>query len=310
MSSSSIISVNNWWEIQVLADPSSEEQIFWRLQNFGCQGMASQVKNGQMSISSYLPMEKGNVLDLSALALWLKQDAIASGYDAPITQWTVISDEDWSSSWKQHWHPQEIGDMFVIYPAWIDTPDVGELGDRKVLRLDPGSAFGTGAHATTQLCLEALEMRLWGATPEQNLVVADIGCGSGILGIGALLIGASQVYAIDNDILAIKATHHNRQLNDIAEEKIWVQEGSIQELIANMPAPANGFTCNILADIIVEMVPYFDQLVDANGWGILSGILIEQVPKVADVLDAHKWVVATFWKRQEWACLTIRRSEY
>jgi ribosomal protein L11 methyltransferase len=77
-----------------------------------------------------------------------------------------------------------------------------------------------------------------------------------------------------------------------------------------MPARANGFTCNILADIIVNMVPYFDQLVDENGWGILSGILVDQVPKVADALDAHKWVIATFWKRQEWACLTIRRSEY
>ncbi|MFM7887603.1 MAG: 50S ribosomal protein L11 methyltransferase [Pseudanabaena sp.] len=299
MSSSSITSINNWWEIQVLAEQALEEQIFWRLQSFGCQGMVTQKKDGQIRVNSYLPIAKGQVLDLAALALLLTQDAIISNYEAPITQWTVISDEDWSSSWKQHWAPQEIGDMLVIYPAWIDPPT---NSDRKILRLDPGSAFGTGAHATTRLCLEALEMRLWGAKPEDNIVVADIGCGSGILSIGALLIGASQTYAIDNDILAIKATNHNRQLNDIPAEKIWVQEGSIQDLIAHIPKPANGFTCNILADIIVEMAPYFDQLVDKNGWGILSGILIEQVPKVADALDAHKWVVATFWKRQEWAC--------
>ncbi|MDX2255863.1 MAG: 50S ribosomal protein L11 methyltransferase [Pseudanabaenaceae cyanobacterium bins.39] len=308
MSSPIITPINNWWEIQVLAEQSLEEQIFWRLQNFGCQGMVSQKKEQQVCISSYMPIEKANVLDLAALAIWLKQDAIASNYEAPTTQWTIISDEDWSSSWKQHWHPQEIGDMFVIYPAWIEPHD--QHGDRQILRLDPGSAFGTGSHATTQLCLEALEMRLWGAKPEDNLVVADVGCGSGILSIGALLIGASQTYAIDNDILAIKATNHNRQLNNIPPEKIWVQEGSIEDLIAHMPAPANGFTCNILADVIVEMVPYFEQLVNENGWGILSGILIEQVPKVADALDAHKWVIATFWKRQEWACLTIRRSEY
>ena len=307
MSPSIITSNNNWWEIQVLAEQSLEEQIFWRLQNFGCQGMASQIIENRTCINSYLPVEKANVLDLAALALLLKQDAIALSYEAPITQWTVINDEDWSSSWKQHWHPQEIGDLLVIYPAWIVPPTDG---DRKILRLDPGSAFGTGAHATTQLCLEALEMRLWEIKPEDNIVVADVGCGSGILSIGALLIGATQTYAIDNDILAIKATNHNRQLNNIPEDKIWVQEGSIQDLIAHMPAPANGFTCNILADIIVDMVPYFDKLVDEQGWGILSGILVEQVPKVADALDAHKWVVATFWKRQEWACLTIRRMEY
>ncbi|MCA6612858.1 MAG: 50S ribosomal protein L11 methyltransferase [Pseudanabaena sp. M158S2SP1A06QC] len=307
MSLSSITSINNWWEIQVVADQALEEQIFWRLQSFGCQGMVTHQKDRQIRVNSYLPIEKGQVLDLAALALLLKQDAIACNYEAPITQWTIISDEDWSSSWKQHWSPQKIGDMLMIYPAWIDPPTDS---DRQILRLDPGSAFGTGAHATTQLCLEALEMRLWGVKPEDNIVVADVGCGSGILSIGALLIGASQAYAIDNDILAIKATNHNRQLNNIAEEKIWVQEGSIQDLIANMPGPANGFTCNILADIIMDMVPYFDQLVDENGWGILSGILIEQVPKVAEVLDAHKWLIATFWKRQEWACLTIRRSEY
>lgn len=259
-----VTSINNWWEIQVLAEQSLEEQIFWRLQNFGCQGMASQNKDSRICINSYLPVEKANVLDLAALALLLKQDAIAVNYEAPITQWTIINDEDWSSSWKQHWHPQEIGDLLVIYPAWIEPPT---NSDRQILRLNPGSAFGTGAHATTQLCLEALEMRLWGVKPEDNVVVADVGCGSGILSIGALLIGASQTYAIDNDILAIKATNHNRQLNDIAEDKIWVQEGSIEDLIAHMPAPANGFTCNILADIIVEMVPYFDQLVGENGWG-------------------------------------------
>lgn len=307
MSPSSIISISNWWEIQVSAEQALEEQIFWRLQDFGCQGMVTKKKEGRISVNSYLPVEKATILDLAALALWFKQDAIATNYEAPTTQWKVISDEDWSSSWKQHWHPQEIGDMLVIYPAWIEPPTDG---DRLILRLDPGSAFGTGAHATTQLCLEALEMRLWGVKPEDNVVVADVGCGSGILSIGALLIGAAQTYAIDNDILAIKATNHNRQLNGIAEDKIWVQEGSIEDLIANMPAPANGFTCNILADIIIEMVPHFDRLVGENGWGILSGILVEQVPKVAEALDAHKWTIATFWKRQEWACLTIRRSEY
>jgi len=166
MSPSSITSINNWWEIQVLAEQALEEQIFWRLQSFGCQGMATQKKDGQIRVNSYLPVEKANVLDLAALALWLKQDAIASSYEAPATQWAVINDEDWSSSWKQHWNPQEIGDMFVIYPAWIDPPT---HSDRKILRLDPGSAFGTGAHATTQLCLEALEMRLWELSPKTIL---------------------------------------------------------------------------------------------------------------------------------------------
>jgi ribosomal protein L11 methyltransferase len=297
--------VNNWWEIQILCQPVLEETIFWRLQSFGCQGIASQAKGNQLYLRTYMPEEKASLLDLAALSLWLQQDAMMMGLEEPSTRWILINEEDWSTSWKQHWQPQDIGDLFTVYPAWIEPPaDI----TRHALRLDPGSAFGTGTHATTQLCLEALEMRLWGITPDQDIVIADIGCGSGILGIGALMLGARQVYAVDNDILAIKATNHNRALNGLPPEQLWVEEGTITHLRDAMPVLADGFVCNILADVIIELVPDFERIVKANGWGILSGILLDQVPKVADVLEAHKWNIATLWKRQDWACLTIRRN--
>jgi len=297
--------VNSWWEIQVLSDRSLDDLVFWRLQRFGCQGTASQIKGNEAWIRAYLPIEKATLLDMSALALWLEQDAIALGYESPDVKWDLINEEDWSNSWKQHWQPQEIGEKLIIYPAWI-TP-TGE-SDRQVLRLDPGSAFGTGAHATTQLCLEALEMRLSGVTPDREFVLADVGCGSGILGIGAIMLGASKVYAVDTDIMSVKATHHNRKLNNIPESKIWVEEGSLGHLLKNLPAPVNGFVCNILADVIVDMVPYLHQLTQPDGWGILSGILLEQAPMVIEVLEEHKWIVATLWKQKEWCCITVRSS--
>jgi ribosomal protein L11 methyltransferase len=296
---------NHWWEIHIRSEPALEELISWRLQVFGCQGNASQIKGNQILIRAYLPTDKATSLDIAALSLWLRLDAIATGLEPPTTHWALINDEDWSSSWKQHWHPQEIGDVFTVYPAWIEPPADEQ---RQALRLDPGSAFGTGAHATTQLCLEALEMRLWGVTPENMITVADIGCGSGILSIGAVMLNAHQVYAVDTDILAIKATHHNRELNQIPEHKIWVTEGNLETLIEHIPEPVNGFVCNILADVIVELIPQFDRLIKPDGWGILSGIMVDQFPKVAEVLDKHKWIVATLWKRQEWSCVTIRKS--
>jgi ribosomal protein L11 methyltransferase len=281
--------------------------VFWRLQNFGCQGTASQLKDDsdRLWVRAYLPVEKTDWLDLAALALWLRQDAIAVGQTAPIVQWSVIDAEDWSNSWKQYWHPQEVGDLFMVYPAWIE-PQVHS--DRHVLRLDPGSAFGTGTHATTQLCLEALEMRMTGLPEGTKLTIADIGCGSGILSIGAILLGAQMVYAVDTDILAVKATHHNRELNQIAEDRIWVGEGDLKYLFENLAEPVDGFVCNILADAIIEMVPKFNKLIQPKGWGILSGILLEQVPAVSAALDKHKWIVATLWKRQAWSCLTIRKA--
>ena len=120
----------------------------------------------------------------------------------PIT-WFEQSDEDWSLSWKQHWEPDPVGRRLLILPAWLELP--AEHADRLVIRMDPGSAFGTGSHPTTRLCLEAIEdlPGLEGAR------VADLGCGSGILGIAALLQGAASVAAADTDSLAVRATADN-----------------------------------------------------------------------------------------------------
>jgi ribosomal protein L11 methyltransferase len=300
---------SRWWEISVLSDRSLEESIFWRLQQFGCQGMACQGialgQNLQLKINAYIPHQKISWLDLSALSLLLKQDATVLSKPLPSLLYKLIWDEDWSSSWKQHWHPQPIGDRFTIYPAWIEVPTEDS---RQALRIDPGSAFGTGTHATTQMSLEALEFRMWGATEIADFRFADIGCGSGILGIGAIFLGAKQVYAVDTDFLAIEAMHHNCKLNQISEDRFWVTEGSIQTLLANIPQPLHGFACNIQANIIAPMIPHFVKLIKPDGWGILSGILVDQAPQIMDILHKEGWTVATLWKRDQWSCLTIRRD--
>lgn len=162
----------------------------------------------------------------------------------------------------------------MVYPAWI-APPTGEL--RHIIYLDPGSAFGTGTHPTTQLCLEAIEMRLADQALPPNFTFADIGCGSGILAIAALLLGAKKAYAVDTDILAVKATEHNRQLNQIPESQLWVAEGDLNTLRVHLQEPVDGFACNILLEPILEMIPQFHLLLKPNGWGILSGILVDQV---------------------------------
>ena len=202
-------------------------------------------------------------------------------------------------SWKKNWQPQTVGEQLLINPAWMDPP---ADASRIVLKLDPGTAFGTGTHATTQLCLESLEMRL-GEPAAPTLV--DIGCGSGILSIGAILLGARQVYALDTDPLAVKATGENRALNGIEPSRIQVTQGSIDSL--QVSQPVDGILCNILAEVIVELVPQFNTVAKESTWGVLSGILLEQSTWVADVLEAHNWTVATLWRRGDWCCLNIRR---
>lgn len=294
---------HSWWEIQVLCDPALEDTVFWRLEDFGCRGTACQIKGYACLISAYLPEEQAQLLDLAALSLLLRQDAVCLGLPSPAAHWHLIDEDDWSSSWKQYWHPMEIGDKLLIYPAWLPVP---ENSDRHILRLDPGVAFGTGTHATTQLCLEAIEMRL--SYEETDAIVADIGCGSGILSIGALLLGAKKAYAVDNDPLAVRSTLSNLELNQINPDLLQTDLGSVERLIEMASGPVDGIVCNILAEVIIDLIPQFEPLVKNTTWGVISGVLLDQAKPVADTLEQHGWVVATLWRRQDWCCFNIRRS--
>ena len=308
---------NRWWEIVVKCEPVLEESVFWRLEKFGCSGTATEVKvlendldlepdlvDKQILIKTYIPEIDTQLLDLAALSTWLEQDAKLLEVSVPEAQWNLIDEEDWAGSWKDYWKPMEIGDRFIIYPAWETPPQETE---KLILRLDPGAAFGTGTHPTTQLCLESLEMRLQDNAANQT--VADIGCGSGILALGSVLLGAKKVYAVDTDTLATKTCRSNCQLNQIDRERIIVRNGSIERLQEEEIA-FDGIICNILADTIVELFPQFNQMTHEKSWAVLSGILLTQADRIADIVEQQGWTVAALWKRNDWCCFNIRRSEY
>jgi ribosomal protein L11 methyltransferase len=291
---------SQWWELWVLGIPALDELLSWEIQAMGCKGTSSQIKDGQLRICGYFAQSLVSEAALTQMAHQLKQSMATADLGDIEVGWNVIQEEDWASSWKDYWHPTEVGDRLLIHPDWLPLPAT----DRIVLRLNPGVAFGTGAHATTQLCLVALEQQFNQPT-DHPYVVADIGCGTGILAIAALQFGADQAFAVDNDPLAVQAAQECRDLNAIKANRMVVEEGTIETAIALAQTPIDGFCCNILAHIIIELVPQMKTLVKPKGWGILSGILEKQVPDVVAALTANGWQVEQHWQQQDWACLKI-----
>ncbi len=294
--------VSRWWEIQVLSDPALEDLIFWRSQNFGCRGSSSQVQGTARLVKAYLPQDQVQQSDLQTLAKLLSQDATVAGFTSPTVSWQVVNEEDWANSWKQYWHPQEVGDRLLIYPAWLPLP---ETTDRLLLRLDPGLAFGTGAHATTQLCLAAIERQL-GRETGGEIAIADIGCGTGILSIAALLLGADKTYAVDIDPLAVTSAQESRDLNRIDPSRMVVEQGSVERLGELIDAPVDGIVCNILAEVIINLIPQMSAIAKPTTWGILSGILLNQSRLVTHTLEQHGWTVSALQQQQDWCCISIQ----
>ena len=292
---------SRWWEIKVNHVAELEDTIFWRLQEFGSKGTALMEEEGTWYIKAYVPAITTENIDLAALSLLFKQDFTIANQENLSVSWQLIDDEDWASSWKTHWKPIDIGDRFAIYPAWIEVPSYLE---RLLIRLDPGSAFGTGVHPTTQLCLESLEMRI--DEPQSDMILADIGCGSGILSIGARLLGAKEVWAVDIDPLAVSATMENSKFNHV--DNITVMEGSIETLKSNLDFKFDGIVCNILAEIIKPIIPDMGEIIQPQGWAILSGILVDQSMEISGILEQNGWTIAALWKRGEWCCINVRRK--
>jgi ribosomal protein L11 methyltransferase len=295
------MSANKWWEIEIACHPGLEEILFWRLSEYGCKGMATHQYADGLVLKAYIPQVVKGLPELSQFLAGFEQDARSGGLPVPQSGCRLIDEEDWAKSWKDHWQAMPIGQRLLVNPAWLKPP----VTDRHIIKLEPGSAFGTGTHATTQLCLKALEMRL----PPGNSgpMIGDLGCGSGILGVAALLLGAKQVYATDTDPLAVKASIENMKLNELPINSMEVAEGSIEILLMTIPQPLDGFVCNILANTIIELMPQMSELLKPGGWGILSGILSSQVPDVSQKLEEYGWMLGSVWQQDGWACLNIKK---
>lgn len=209
-----------------------------------------------------------------------------------------VSDTDWATAWKKYYHPVRISRYLTIVPSWQEyTPTAA---DEKIITLDPGMAFGTGTHPTTRLTLQALEVVLRGGE-----TVLDVGTGSGVLSIASKYLGAKQVFAYDLDDVAVRSAQENMDLNPIAADVAV----SANDLLQGVTEEADVIVANILADIIVLMVPDAYRLLKPEGRLIVSGIIEDKKDMVLAAMTEQGFEVDQLFQQKDWYAIILKKAE-
>lgn len=211
-----------------------------------------------------------------------------------------LSEEDWANNWKKYFHPMKIGEKILIKPEW---EELQEETDRIVFSINPGMTFGTGSHYTTQLCIEQLEKYVG-----ENCKVLDLGCGSGILSIISLMLGAESAFAVDIDPNAVDIAYSNARRNNVNIDDYTVLAGNIlddddlQEKIA--VCKYDIVVANIVADVIIGLAPMAKRYIKDDGVFIASGIIEDRIEDVKNSLIENGFDIIEVQRRDDWASIT------
>ncbi|MBP3270693.1 MAG: 50S ribosomal protein L11 methyltransferase [Ruminococcus sp.] len=265
------------------------------------------LKNCETTVTLYIPKNEDGAVQLAAVrsaVAAIKAADTEGRFGRLEIETSSIRDEDWANNWKQYFKPIEIGEKLLIKPSWEDIPD-GSV--RKVLEIDPASSFGTGQHNTTRLCLELIEKHI-----SSGDRVLDLGCGSGILSVGAMLLGAEYVKAVDITDDSMRITRENMEKNGIPEQAYGTQKGDITSdsaLRAEIGTGSYDLVCaNIVADVLIAMSPYFGEFLKQDGRLIISGIIDARLDEVLETVKAQGFELIEQRNLDDWNAAYFRRS--
>lgn len=282
------VSVSN--RLDFLNLPEYGFDTLWALdeENFPTDGVIVKgyflKKEPSESIQEYLHMKVSE----------LKEFGINPGsYQITVTD---VKEEDWSTSWKQYYHPVRMTRYLTVVPSW--EPYEPHTPDEQLIKLDPGLAFGTGTHPTTRLCVQALETVIRGGE-----TVVDVGTGSGVLTIASALLGAQRIHAYDLDEVAVKSAKDNIQLNQL-DAVVTVEEN---DLLKGIDVEADIVAANILADIITPLIPDAWRVLKEGGWFISSGIIEEKKELILNQLKAEEFDIFQILQMKDWIAIIAQK---
>lgn len=304
----------NWLEVSLIVNGELAEAVADVLARFAYSGvmMEQGVKytddedagtpTGPITVRAYL--EVNDQIEETRQKLEESLYYLGTIQPLPAATYQEIADQNWMESWKQRYQPILIGKRLVVVPAWMDSPDP----HRVAIKIDPGMAFGTGTHPTTQLCLELMEgiVGVDGCLPMRMI---DVGCGSGILSIAAIRLGATSALGVDIDAGSIDNARENANANHVGDELI-LGVGSVQEILDGKFAfhKAPLVVANILAPVIIRLFGAgLAELMEEDGMLILSGILQEQAQSVIEAAQAKGLRMNERKQMGDWVALGLSR---
>lgn len=260
--------------------------------------------DGVAYLSFYLEPEEDKEKILSEIRQELQEMSSYLNVGECLIEESETEDVDWVNNWKQYFHQFYVDDILII-PSWEDVKP--EDSDKMVIHIDPGTAFGTGMHETTQLCIRQIRKYVTEGTR-----ILDVGCGSGILGMLALKFGAAYSVGTDLDPCAIEATYENMEVNGISKDRYEVMIGNIID--DKEVQDKVGYGCydivvaNILADVLVQLTPVIVNQLKSGGIYITSGIIDDKEQTVVDAVKAAGLEVLDVTYQGEWVCVTARKN--
>lgn len=321
----------NWVELDIYTTSEGIEPLTGCLLNMGINGFAIKdaadfetflsdktanwdyidddlmgLKNCETTVTVYLPENAQGLENLEAVKSELKtlknrdSDNKFGRLEYCLKN---VKEEDWENNWKQYFKPLCIGERLLIKPSWEKVDDTER---RKILEIDPASSFGTGQHNTTQLCLELIEKNL----NNENKVL-DLGCGSGILSIGAVLLGAGSVYAVDIDENSVKIATENAEKNHISKNIYTAKCGNIiedEQLVAEIGNGYDIVCANIVADVLIAMSGKFSGFLKEHGTLIVSGIIDNRKDEVLETIVSQGFELTEIREKEDWVAASFRKK--